>query len=85
MQQNRTLNGYPVYRSNKAAAIAASAKTIYFGAWDRVGYRLAPDITVLRDPYTVDGELLLKYYFRTVYGVLISEAIGYGVHPTNTA
>lgn len=85
VQQSRSLLGYPVYRTNKAAAIAASAKTVYFGSWSRVGYRLAPDITILRDPYTTDGELLLKYYFRTVYGVLIAEAIGYGVHPTNTA
>lgn len=78
------LLGYPVYHSQKAAAVAASAKSVYFGNWRYVGWREAPGLTFLRDPYTLagDGQVRLLYHFRTVYGVLQAEAIGYGTHPT---
>lgn len=81
---NRTLLGYPVYYSQKAAATAASAKDVYFGNWRYVGMREAPGLTFLRDPYTVaiKGQVRLLWHFRTVYGVLQAEAIGYGVHPS---
>jgi HK97 family phage major capsid protein len=79
---NRTLLGYPVFHSNNAAATAASAKDVYFGAWSYVGYREAPDLRIIVDPYTIDGIVQYKYSFRTVYGVLIAGAIGYGVHPS---
>lgn len=81
---NRTLLEYPVYRSNKAAAIAASAKSVYFGNWRYVGFREAPGFTVIRDPYTLatKGQIRLVYMFRAVYKVLQSEAIGFGEHPT---
>lgn len=82
---SRELLQYPVQRSNQAAAIAASAKSVYFGNWAYVGFRDGPDIQILRNPYKYQGLVLLEYYFRTVYGVLIAEAIGYGVHGTNTA
>lgn len=78
----RELLGYPVFYSNNAAATAASAKDTYFGAWGYVGYREAPDLRIIVDPYTVDGIVRYKYSFRTVYGVLIAGAIGYGVHPS---
>lgn len=76
------LLGYPVAYSNKAAAQAANAKSVYFGNWNYVGYREAPGFTVLRDPYSLatKGQLVLHYYFRAVYGVLQAEAIGYGQH-----
>lgn len=76
------LLGYPAYYSNKAAAVAASAKSIFFGDWDQVGYREAPELRIIQDPYSVDGLVILKYSFRAVYGVLQAGAIGYGVHPT---
>jgi HK97 family phage major capsid protein len=76
------LLGYPVARSNKAAAPAASAKSVYFGDWDQVGYREGPELRIIQDPYSVDGLVILKYSFRAVYGVLQAGAIGYGVHPT---
>jgi HK97 family phage major capsid protein len=78
------LLGYPVALSDKAAAIGASAKSVYFGNWNFVGYREAPGFTVLRDPYSKasTGQISLHYYFRTVYGVLQAEAIGYKDHPT---
>lgn len=74
------LLGYPVHYSNKAAAIAGDAKTVYFGNWNFVGIREAPGFTVLRDPYSKagSGQVCLHYYFRTVYGVLQAEAIGFG-------
>lgn len=79
-----TLLGYPVAKSQKAAAVGASAKPIYFGNWSYVGWREAPGFTVLRDPYSKasNGQVVFHYYFRTVYGVLQAEAVGYGVHPS---
>ena len=83
VRANRSLIGYPAYRSNKAAAIATTAKSVYFGNWNYVGKREAPQFEVLRDPYSKasTGQIVLHYYFRTVYGVLQAEAIGYGEHP----
>lgn len=80
--QHQELLGYPVLYSQKAAAIAASAKSIYFGNWRYVGYRESPELTFIRDPYTVaiKGQVRLLWHFRTVYKVLQAEAIGYGVH-----
>ncbi len=84
MDDGRTLLGYPVLYSQKAAAIAASAKPVYFGNWRYVGMREAPGLTFIRDPYTVavSGQVRLLWHFRTVYGVLQAEAIGYGEHPS---
>lgn len=79
---NRTLLGYGVHYSNKVTATAASAKDIYFGNWFYVGYREAPTLRFIMDPYSVDGLVILKYSFRAVYGVLQAGAIGFGVHPS---
>lgn len=81
---NRTLLEYPVFRSNKALAIGAGNKSIFFGNWSYVGFREAPGFTVIRDPYTLasKGQVRLVYMFRAVYKVLQAEAVGYGVHPT---
>lgn len=80
----KTLLGYPVLYSQKAAATAASAKDVYFGNWRYVGFREAPGLTFIRDPFTVaiKGQVRLLWHFRTVYKVLQAEAIGYGVHPS---
>lgn len=77
-----TLWGAPLYQSGYMPAIAASAKSIVLGNWYFMGRRDGPTISVLRDPYTVDGKIILKYYFRTVYKVLQAEAIVYATHPT---
>lgn len=74
----RDILGYPAYYSNKVAAMAASTKSVYFGNWDYMGYRMAPELRIIQDPYSVDGLLVLKYSFRAVYGVLQAGAIGYG-------
>lgn len=78
------LLGYPVYYSAKSGATAASAKSVYFGNWNYVGYREAPGMTVIRDPYSRAGygEVIFHYMFRCDYNVLQAEAIGYGVHPS---
>lgn len=78
------LLGYPISYSNKSGATAASTKSVYFGNWNFVGLRESPGFTMLRDPYSRSsyGEVILNYYFATVYGVLQAEAIGYGVHPS---
>jgi HK97 family phage major capsid protein len=80
--RNREILGYPAFYSNQAAAVAASAKSMYFGNWYYVGMREDPALRFLRDPYTTDGIVYLKYSFRAVYGVLIAGAVGYGEHPT---
>lgn len=84
VRDRRQLVGYDVYRTNKAAAIGASAKSVYFGNWNFVGYRAPDGLQFLRDPFSVaiKRQVRLHYYFSTVYGVLQSEAIGYGAHPT---
>lgn len=76
----RSLLGYPVRYSQKVDALATGNKTLYFGNWNYVGMREAPGMTVLRDPYSKagNGQVVLHYYFRTVYGVLQAEAVGYG-------
>lgn len=79
---NKEILGYPVLYSNNAAAIAASAKPVYFGDWRQVGYRLPYELKLITDPYSEDGVVVLKYSFRTVYGVLVAGGIGYGVHPS---
>lgn len=78
----RTLLEYPVHYSGYAGATAASAKSLYFGNWYYVGMREDPALRFIRDPYSVDGAVVLKYSFRTVYGVLVAGAIGYGAHPS---
>ena len=77
----RELLGYPAHYSNKVAAVATTAKSLLFGNWYYVGYREAPELRFIMDPYSVDGLVILKYSFRAVYGVLQAGAIGYGEHP----
>lgn len=75
----RSLLGHPALFSNKAAAIAATAKVAYFGNWNYVGWREAPGFTMLRDPYSAagTGQVKLWMYFRTVFKTLQAGAIGY--------
>lgn len=76
--------GYPVYNSEYASAVAASAKSVIFGNFRFMGKREAPGLTFLRDPYSLarKGQVQFHYYFRTVYKTLQAEAIVYGTHPT---
>lgn len=78
----RTLWGYPVHSSAAASAIAASAKSLIFGNFGFMGMREGESLGVLRDPYTTDGIVYLKYRFRAVYKTLQAEAIQYATHPT---
>jgi HK97 family phage major capsid protein len=80
----RELWGFPAHATQYMPAIAASAKSLLFGNFRYMGRRLAPDITFLRDPYTLagNGQIRLLYHFRTVYKVLQAEAFQYGTHPT---
>lgn len=79
-----SLLGFPVAYSAKSGATTASAKSVYFGNWNYVGFREGQGFTVIRDPYTLAhlGQIRFVYAFRADYAVLQSEAIGYGVHPS---
>jgi len=72
--------GYRVKLSNKVDALGTTNKPILFGNFNFVGRRNGNGFTVLRDPYSDadSGIVNLHYYFRTVYKVLQSEAVGYG-------
>jgi HK97 family phage major capsid protein len=74
--------GAPVYQTGKMAAITGSAKTILLGNWYYMALRESPVVTMIRDPYTVDGKVILKYGYRCVYKVLQAAAIIYATHPT---
>jgi len=74
--------GFPLHLSSYATSYAASAKSLFFGNYEFVGNRESPGLTFLRDPYTVDGKVILKYHFRTVYKVLQAEAVQYATHPS---
>lgn len=74
--------GAPVYNTGKAAAIGASQKSLIFGNFYFMALRESPVATVIRDPYTVDGKVILKYGYRLVYKVLQAAAIIYATHPT---
>jgi HK97 family phage major capsid protein len=75
----RDINGFPVYNSQSMPAIASTNKAIAFVNGNFIGKREAPDITFLRDPYSKasTGQIVLHYYFRTVYRVLQAEAVQY--------
>jgi len=76
--------GFPVFNSEYASGVAASAKSLIFGNFRYVGMREAPGLTFLRDPYSLarKGQVQFHYYFRAVYKTLQSEAIVYATHPT---
>jgi len=76
----KELVGYPVETSNKVDAPGTTNKPLLFGNFNFVGKREEPGFTVLRDPYSraEEGIVQLHYYFRTVYKVLQSKAVGYG-------
>lgn len=76
--------GYPVQRDENLEAIASGKKTMLFGNFNYMGLYEAPSMTFLYDPYSSSdtGQVVLRYYFRADYGVLLPEAILYGQHPT---
>lgn len=79
-----SLWGYPVQNSEAVPAIGAGLKSTIFGNFNYMGLYEAPSLEFLRDPFTKSGsgQIVLNYYFRAKYGVLLPEAILYGTHPT---
>jgi len=75
----RSLLEYPVYTSQKAGAMTAGLKPVYFGNWYQVAQREAPGFTLLKDPYSNAnlGQVVLWMYFRTVFAVLQPDTVGY--------
>lgn len=81
--QDRILAGYPVLHSEGVAAYGATGnKFAAFGDWSCVGQRTAPQITVIRDPYSgaSAGKLYLHYVLRTVFKTLDASGVGYVKH-----
>lgn len=78
------LFGVPAYSTSYMGALQASGKSLIVGNWRYMGMRLDPNLTVLRDPYSraAQGEILLHYYFRTVFQTLQAEAFQYATHPS---
>lgn len=79
-----TLWGVPVYNDDNMGALAASGKSAIIGNWNWMGMRLDPGMTFLRDPYTRSsfGEVVLNYYFRVDFAVLMASAFQYGTQPS---
>lgn len=75
--------GFTSHNSEFVAAPAASAASMYFGDFSYVGRRDG-GLTFLRNPYIKgsNGQVVLHYYTRTVFKVLLAEAILAATHPT---
>ena len=78
-----SLLGLPQYSDDNMGALAANGKSLLVGNWGYMGLRLAPALTVLRDPYTRSsyGEVVINYYFQAVFEVLQAGAFVYATHP----
>lgn len=74
--------GFPTATTSKMPAIGGGNKSVLFGDFSYMGVRRMPGLTLLVDPYTVDGMVVLKYYYRVIFKVLQAAAIVYGTHPT---
>lgn len=78
--------GQRLYMHSQVPAIAANAKSIWFGNWrEAIGYRDFGQLQMLRDPYSKgrDGILCLHYHTFGVFKVINSAAYGYGQHPAS--
>lgn len=73
------LLGYPVYRTQKAPAMATGLKSVLFGNWNYLAFREAPSLTLQRDPYTVGvkGQVRITAHFAAAFNVTQAEALGY--------
>lgn len=71
-----TLFGYPVVECEHLPVVGANAFPMAFGNWRR-GYVIGDrtPLNVLRDPYTVKGQILWYFRRRTYGAVYNSEAI----------
>ena len=80
----RDLFGVSVYNTAYMPDIGAGLKSLLVGNFSFMGLYMAPDLTFLRDPYSlaVNGQVRLHYYTRVDYGVLQAEAFQYATHPT---
>lgn len=76
--------GLPAVSDSHMPAIGASAKSLLFGDWGLMGYRLPGGMSFLRDPYSLGykGQVRLLYFFRFSAKVLQSTAFAYGTHPS---
>ncbi len=82
--QVNSLWGYPVQNSESVPSIGSGLKSSIFGNFNYMGLYEAPSLEFLRDPFSKsgNGQIVLNYYFRAKYGVLLPEAILYGTNPT---
>ena len=78
------LEGYPVFRSDSAAAIAASAKSMLIGnfAYYAIADRTGLTVQRLEELYAANGQIGLLAKFRQGGAVLQAEAFQYATHPS---
>lgn len=76
--------GIPAHSTSYVPAYGSGAKSMAVGDFSKMGYRLDPTMTFLRDPYSRAsyGEVLLHYYFRADFEVFQAGAFQYATHPT---
>ena len=76
--------GIPAHSTSYMTAYGAGVKSLVVGDFGKMGYRLDPNMTFLRDPYSRAsyGEVLLHYYFRADVELFQAGAIQYATHPT---
>ena len=76
--------GYPVFSTEDAATIAASAKTLLFGNFALYGWVRNRSLKVRRlvELYAGNGQVGILANFRAGGAVLQAEALQYATHPT---
>ena len=82
----RPFLGERVYTHSGVPAIAANAKSIWFGNWrEAIGYRDFGQLNLIRDPYSKarNGVLCLHYHTFGVFKVINGAAYGCGQHPAS--
>lgn len=76
--------GLPSLTDGAMPAIGASNKSIVFGDWSFMGYRLPSGMGFLRDPYSLSttGVVRLLYNYRSAFKILQANAFVMGTHPS---
>lgn len=79
-QDDDKLLGYKVVTSQKMPAVATGNKSVVFGNWQYMAYRESPELTLIRDQYTLaaNGQIRIVAHFAAAFNVTQAEALVYG-------